>query len=85
MLFDFGFVWLAMVAIAIANVKNPELLVSLTTHGLSLATGTFLINTWSGFYHASPSRSVAPFRRARGVRCVACDPAGLLDIQSRFG
>ena len=57
MLFDFGFVWLAMLAIAIAHVKNPEVFVSLTTtHGLSLATGTFLINIWSGFYQTSPSR-----------------------------
>lgn len=57
MIFDFGFIWLALVVIAVLHVRIPDLLVSLAaTHGLSLAAGTFLIAGASGIYQRSPNR-----------------------------
>jgi sugar transferase (PEP-CTERM system associated) len=61
--FDFSFIFFALVGIFGTHVKNPELLLSLTaSHGLSLAAGTFLINSVSGIYqpaHRSLHQSIA--------------------------
>jgi sugar transferase (PEP-CTERM system associated) len=58
-IFDFGLIVSVMLGVFFATNESRDVLLSLTaTHGLSLATGTFVINTASGFYQQAHNRSL---------------------------
>jgi sugar transferase (PEP-CTERM system associated) len=57
---DFGLIVFVVLGIFAAYVRNAELLLPLAaTHGLSLATGLFVINTATGFYQPARKRSMS--------------------------
>lgn len=55
---DFGLIFTAMLGVLFATSKGNDVLSLSATHGLSLATGTFVINTASGFYQPAHNRSL---------------------------
>ncbi|MFN6994491.1 MAG: TIGR03013 family XrtA/PEP-CTERM system glycosyltransferase [Aquincola tertiaricarbonis] len=57
-LFDYGLIVSAVMAAMVVGRQHSEFLLSMTaTHGLSLATCTFVINIASGFYQQTHNRS----------------------------
>lgn len=79
MVFDVGFIYVALLAIIAAHIKNPSLLLSLSaTHGLSLATSIFVINCASGFYQPARDRPLYQSMARAGL-------AALLGLPLAYG
>jgi sugar transferase (PEP-CTERM system associated) len=57
--FDFGLIMSTVVGVILVHGEDPQVLLAITaTHGLSLATGMFVINSASGFYQPTHNRSL---------------------------